>query len=187
MPSPFCSLKQSLYLFHSLSNKTLDTTLHCHPPKCTHRYFFRPPLVFILDSPLPSYVNRSSQFHSFMTHLSSFSAVYIFIKIMISCMHVRRMASNSSSPPSRQHGSHFNPHQQLAPEKPDADVSGTLESDRAEGVPQAAGIAHPHFGTVAQRALFSSNQRRGRKVRKKDAKSLPSRLSKMSIADDSED
>eukprot|EP00268_Persea_americana_P015400 TRINITY_DN17095_c0_g1_i1.p2 TRINITY_DN17095_c0_g1~~TRINITY_DN17095_c0_g1_i1.p2 ORF type:complete len:109 (-),score=28.10 TRINITY_DN17095_c0_g1_i1:126-452(-) len=89
--------------------------------------------------------------------------------------------------PSRQHGSHFNPHQQLAPEKPDADVSGTLESDRAEGVPQAAGIAHPHFGTVAQRALFSSNQRRRRKVWKKDAKSLPSRLSKMSIADDSED
>lgn len=98
------------------------------------------------------------------------------------------MASNSSSPPSRQHGSHFNSHQQLAPEKPDANVSGTLESDRAEGVPQAAGnIAHPHFGTVAQRALFASNQRRGRKVRKKDAKSLPSRLSKMSIADDSEE
>ncbi|KAL5996310.1 hypothetical protein ACLOJK_026386 [Asimina triloba] len=66
--------------------------------------------------------------------------------------------------------------------------AGLGAAGQAGGIP-SDGDHHPHLGTVARRALFSSKNRRGtsRRARSKDAGSLPSRLSKMTVAEEVED
>lgn len=72
----------------------------------------------------------------------------------------------------------------MAPDTAIPEVAGVSESDNTDGARIGKGLGDSHFGTVARRALHASDFRRGRKARKKDNKSLPSRLSKMSLADE---
>lgn len=78
----------------------------------------------------------------------------------------------------------------MATEKANAEVSQTPSSstqdnstDQSENSKQSA---TPYFGkALAHRALYGSSSRRSgsRKVRTSDVKSLPSRLSKVSLAE----
>ncbi|CAL9116401.1 unnamed protein product [Musa acuminata var. zebrina] len=68
-----------------------------------------------------------------------------------------------------------------------ADCGGRANTAEAtEGGPGGKAVGYPYSAMVAQRALFGSHRRRvgGRKVGAGDGKSHPSRLSKVSAADD---
>ncbi|KAJ4838638.1 hypothetical protein Tsubulata_004231 [Turnera subulata] len=83
----------------------------------------------------------------------------------------------------------------MATEKGAANVesSGT-DNDSIKGSsipasPNSEGFPTPRFGkALAHRALYGSGSRQGggRKARANDARALPSRLSKVSLADDTE-